>query len=488
MGIVLRQSFSNTLILFLGFAIGGINVLFLYTHFLHEDYFGLITFILSTGNILLPLMVFGMNHTIIKFYSSYEQKIDRDAFLMSSLLIPLFVIIPLGLIGAYSYETIASWLSKENVLIKEYTWYIFLVAIFMGYFEVFYSWTKVQFNSVVGNFIREIFARVCVSVLLFFVYLGELSDEDFIVAVVIVYGARALLMKLYAFYVYMPKILFRLPENIREIMSFSMYIIIAGSASGILLEIDKFMIPQMEKIAEVAYYSVAVYIASVVAIPSRAMQQITTPITADGMNNQRYDEVRSLYKQTSINLLVVGGLFFLLINLNVIDLYQLINKPQFTKGIGVVLIISFAKLVELALGTGNAILVNSKYFRIFFYLSLAMAISVILLNHWLISVIGIHGAALATFIVVLCYSIIKIVYIKRKVQMQPFSMKTLYLLLLIIGMYVGFFFIELSSNILMNMVLKSILIIFCYLFLVKLMRISDAVEGMFQFIKSRKNQ
>src|SRR5210317_234162 len=173
MGIVLRQSFSNTLILFLGFAIGGINVLFLYTHFLHEDYFGLITFILSTGNILLPLMVFGMNHTIIKLYSSYEQKIDRDAFLMSSLLIPLFVIIPLGLIGAYSYETIASWLSKENVLIKEYTWYIFLVAIFMGYFEVFYSWTKVQFNSVVGNFIREIFARVCVSGLLFFVYLGE---------------------------------------------------------------------------------------------------------------------------------------------------------------------------------------------------------------------------------------------------------------------------------------------------------------------------
>jgi len=35
MGIVLRQSFINTLILFLGFAIGGLNVLFLFTHFLH---------------------------------------------------------------------------------------------------------------------------------------------------------------------------------------------------------------------------------------------------------------------------------------------------------------------------------------------------------------------------------------------------------------------------------------------------------------------
>ena len=68
MGIVLKQSFTNTVILFLGFAIGGLNVLFLYTHFLHEDYYGLITFLLSTANLLMPLMVLGMQHTIIKFF------------------------------------------------------------------------------------------------------------------------------------------------------------------------------------------------------------------------------------------------------------------------------------------------------------------------------------------------------------------------------------------------------------------------------------
>ena len=487
MGIVLKQSFSNTLILFLGFAIGGINVLFLYTHFLQDDYFGLITFILSTANMILPLMVFGMNHTVIKFYSSYSEKKDRDGFLMSSLLIPLGVIIPLAALGVYGYETISNWLSQENILIKDYTWFIFIVAVFMGYFEVFYSWTKVQFNSVVGNFIREIFARVCISVLLFLVYIGKLTDEDFIIAVVVVYGLRTLLMKLYAFYVYMPELRFKLPENTKEILSFSAYIIVAGSASGILLEIDKFMIPQMKQIAEVAYYSVAVYIASVVGIPSRAMQQITTPITAEGMNNGNHEEVNKLYRETSINLLVVGGLFFLLINSNAINLYQLIDRPQFTKGIGVVLIISLAKLIELALGTGNAILVNSKYFRVFFYLSLAMAISVILLNHWLIALIGIHGAALATFIVVLSYSIFKILYIKSKLQMQPFSKKSVYLLVLILVLYAGFFFLNLSKNTLFNIVLKSVLIVLSYLFLVKLLRISEAINGLFTLLKKSEN-
>jgi len=163
MGVVLKQSFTNTIILFLGFGIGGINVLFLYTHFLHEDYFGLVTFLLSTANILLPLLVFGMQHTIIKFYSSYKTKVAQDNFLTTTLLIPLVVIIPLALVGSLTYESIANWISNENLIIKKYTYLIFIVAIFMGYFEVFYAWTKVHMKSVFGNFIKEIFPRFCTS-------------------------------------------------------------------------------------------------------------------------------------------------------------------------------------------------------------------------------------------------------------------------------------------------------------------------------------
>ena len=478
MGIVLKQSFMNTLILFLGFAIGGINVLFLFTHFLHEDYFGLITFLLSTANIILPLLVFGMQHTVIKFYSSYKTKIEQDSFLISTIFLPLLIIIPLGIIGVYLYDTIANWISLENILIKEYTSLIFITAIFMGYFEVFYSWTKVKFNSVFGNFVKEIFARICTSLLLFAVYFKWLTNEEFIYAIVIVYGLRALIMKLYAFYVCRPAILFKIPSNLKEILSFSFYIIVAGSAAGILLEIDKFMIPQMEKIAEVAYYSVGIYIASVIAIPTRAMQHITSPITAKDMNENKLEDVEKLYKQTSINLLVIGGLFFLLINLNISDLYELINKPQFSKGIWIVFIISLAKVVELSLGTGNAILVNSKYYKIFFYLSLAMAISVILLNKWLINLIGINGAALATLIVVVFYSIFKIIYIKTKLKIQPFSWQTIKTLGVIVAVFGLFYFWNFSFHPIFNIVLKSSILVVLYFVLIKKLQISKDINSL----------
>ncbi|UMB54265.1 polysaccharide biosynthesis C-terminal domain-containing protein [Lutibacter sp. A64] len=479
MGIVLKQSFTNTLILFLGFAIGGINVLFLYTHFLHEDYFGLITFLLSAANIILPLLVFGMQHTIIKYYTSYKTKIEQDGFLITTLILPLVVIIPLALIGVVFYQSIASWLSSENILIKDYTYLIFITAVFMGYFEVFYSWTKVQFNSVFGNFIKEIFTRICTSFLLIAVYFNWITNEQFIYAVVMVYGVRTLIMKLYAVYVYMPKLVFKLPANLKEILSFSVYIIIAGSASGILLEIDKFMIPQIEKIAEVAYYSVGIYIASVVAIPTRAMQQITNPITAKEMNSNNIVEVEKLYKQSSINLLVVGGLLFLLINLNITDVYQIIDKPQYTKGIWIVLIISIAKIMELALGTGNAILVNSKYYKIFFYLSLAMAISVIVLNRWLISLIGINGAALATLIVVLVYGVIKIMFIKSKLNIQPFSRNTIKVLFVIAAVYFIIDFWDFGLNPILNILFKGILITTVFLVIIKRLNISEDLNKLF---------
>ena len=476
MGIVLKQSFKNTLILFLGFAIGAINVLFLYTHFLQENYFGLITFLLSSANILLPLVSLGMQHSIIKFFSNYKTKLEKDSFLTTTLLLPLLVIIPLGILGTYFYETIATWLSSENHLIKKYTFLIFFVAVFMGYFEVFYAWTKVQFKSVFGNFIKEIFARVCITILLFLVYFNWLTNQQFIYAVVVVYGIRALIMLVFALMVYKPTFQFKLPFNLKEIISFSIYILVAGSAAGILLEIDKFMIPQMEKLPEVAYYAVGIYIASVIAIPARAMQQITSPIIAKGMNENKLDEISKLYKQSSINLLVVGGLFFLLINLNINELYQIIDKPQFAKGVWVVLIISFAKVMELALGTGNAILVNSKFYKLFFYISLAMALSVIVLNHWLIAIMGINGAALATFIVVVVYGVIKIIVIKIKLNIQPFSIKTIQLILVISILFIGFRLINFNFNPVINIGLKSLIIVVIYLIIMNKMKISNDIS------------
>ena len=216
------------------------------------------------------------------------------------------------------------------------------------------------------------------------------------------------------------------------------------------------------------------------------MQQITSPITAKDMNNDNYVEVEKLYKQTSLNLLIVGGLLFLLINLNINDMYDLINKPQYTKGIWVVLIISISKLMELALGTGNAILVNSIYYKIFFYLSLAMAVSVIALNKWLIALIGIDGAALATLIVMFSYVLIKVFYIQWKFKIQPFSQKTIIITAIIGILFFAFQFLNFNLHPISNIVLKSSCITLIYVFIVGRFKVSEELNAMFNKVILKK--
>ena len=481
MGIVFNQSLRNTLVLILGFAIGGINVLFLYTHFLDAEYFGLITFLLSSANLVMPLLVFGMQHTIVKFFTSYDQKQQRDDFLVITLFLPLLVILPLGFLGTVFYRQIAEFLSRENVIIEQYTWLIFILAVCMGYFEVFYAWSRVQLRSVFGGFVREIFARVFVTFLLLAVYLGWIDNHGFVYAVVLVYFLRMLIMLFYALRLYMPRFRgFRMPDNMREILTFSFYIILAGSAGTIVLEIDKFMIPQMTDISQVAYYSVGVYIASVIAIPNRAMQQIINPITARELNSNNLPEVRSLYQRSSLNLLIVGGLLFLLINANIREIYQFIDRPEYAAGMFIVLVISISELVKLSLGTNGAILTNSSLYRVLFYLSLAMAVSVFILNRLLIEQLGIDGAALATLIVVLAFSAIKVYYVYRKLGMQPFTGKTGVLMVLIAVVFVIFYLLEFDLHPLIAILIKGALITVVFLFSVLRMRIS---EDMTDFIR-----
>ena len=476
-----KQSAINTIILFIGFAIGGMNVLFLYTNFIHSEYHGLITFLLSTAVIFMPFLIFGMHNTVIKFYSSYTNKRERDTFLSITLVLPLTIIIPSTVIGIFTYEQISNWISEINPIIKEYTFLIFLVAVFMGYFELFYAWSKVQLQTVFGNFIREVFARFGTSILLLLVYLKKLTNDQFIYAIVILYGVRMLIMLFYALHLYKPQLIFRRLSNLKTVISYSFYIVMAGSAGFILLEIDKFMIPQIQEgIAKVAYYSVGVYIATVVGIPARATQQIATPITAKAINDNDFDLVKNIYKSSSIHQLLAGGLLFLLINLNVADLYQIINRPEYANGTLIILLISFAKLFELAMGTNVAILANSIYYRFYFYLSLATAISVIYLNDWLINIYGNNGAAIATLLVVVMFFIIQIFYVWYRLKIQPFTKKT-GLVLGVIALVYGLFYItNWNLNPFLNILFKFISISVLYVFIIYKLKIS---QEMVSFIK-----
>ncbi len=477
MGIIFKQSFKNSLIIYLSFLIGGINTLYFYPDFLQKEYYGLVIYLLSASNLIMPLTALGVHYTIVKFYSSYKTKEERDRFLSVILFFPLFIALPLGYFWDHMHHWIVSNLTEENKIFADYTLVIYIVAVCCAYFEIFYSWAKVQMQSVFGNILKEFWNRATAMILLVALVLDLISKSDFIYYYTGAYILRTLVMMVYAFYLYVPKFQLKLPSNFIEIFRYSVYIILAGSAGAIILDIDKVMIPGKETIDAAAYYAVAVFIGSFIEAPSRAMRQILQPITSKTLNENDNKEVESLYKRSSINLLLIGGFFFLLINCSVTEVFKIMPEG-YAGGELVVLLISSVKLYNMVLGNNGDIINNSKFYRVALPIGLGMALSVYFLNKLFYYQIGYgtDGLALATFLTIFFFNSVKLWFVQYRFKMNPFMNKTLLMFLIIVVLFFAFYFWNFNFHPILNIILKCSLIVVCYLFASIRLKISKDIN------------
>lgn len=476
MGVVRKQSIKNVLITYLGFLFGAVNTIFLYTKILPDQYYGLVTFILAAAALLMPLMSFGVHNTLVKFYSSCTDS-QKKGFLSLMLLLPLLGIVPLALVLLIWEQDLENWVSQVNPMVGNYLWHIFFIGLAMGYFEVFYAWCKVQMKSVLGNFMKEVFVRIGVSILLILFYFELISLDSFFKALVGLYVLRTLLIKLFALRLGRPGLKPSVPDNIREILAYSLLIILGGSSALILLEIDKVMLNQFISIENIAYYGVAVYIATVIIVPSRSMHQITYPLTAELMNSGNHVALENLYKRSSLTLLIASGILFVLIVLNLEDLYLMLPEP-YRGGYVIVFLIGLAKVMDSLLGNNNSILYNSPYYKTVLAFGVGLAALTILLNYWLIPSMGLLGAALASFVSIFIFNLIKLVFVRLKFGIHPFSPATYKVLILLVALAVIFQFIPFGLHPLWNIVLKSTLVSVLFLGVLYRFRLSEDVSGL----------
>jgi O-antigen/teichoic acid export membrane protein len=464
MGIVLNQSLKNTVITYIGFGIGAINTLYLYPVFLGATYYALTNYILSAANVIMPLFAIGMQNTLVKFYAQYKTEKERSQFLSFTVLFPLLMCIPLAIIGWFFFDDILVLVSKKNPIVKTFIFLIPFTGLCMAYFEIFYAWLRVHMHSVFGNFIKEVGLRLFSLITLIGVYYNWITVVQFVYVTAGIYFLALIVTMFYAFYIKRPVFQFVIPSNVKEILVYTFYIILSGSVANLLLDGDKVMLNNYMKIENIAYYSVATYIALVISVPSRAMHQIVYPITAKLMHENKHDELNDLYKKTSINLQIVGGFVMLCIFVNISQLYEIVPK-EYSGGIPVVFMIGLSKYFDLILGNNNAIIFNSKYYRAVLFLGVGLVILTVVLNMIFIPLYGIMGAAIATLLSITCYSLAKLLFVVKRMHLYPFTNQTLYSIVITTAVFLMFYFWKFPFNPLIAICLKSILVTFVYIYI-----------------------
>ena len=482
MGVVSSQSFKNLISTYAGFAIGALNVLILYPYFLSQEYYGLVTFLLSAANLIWPFLAAGFHNALIRFYSAYETRRDQDTFLSYALIVPLITGTFIGLISWWLYDWILVYFSDKNQLIQPYAWLIVPLGVLNAYFEMFYSWVKVFLKSVFGNLMKEIFHRLAITLLLALLYFDWIQVEDFIYYLSAVYLLRVLVIGLYALQVYSPKFHLRSLPNYRSVLNYSSLILLAGFIAVALFDLDKVMIEYFMPVENVPIYGIAVYIAAVIAVPVKAMNQIAKPLTASYINADKLKPLEDLYQRSSITLLIISGFIFLLIICNLDQIYAIIPE-EYRGGYSIVIWIGLIKVFDNLLGNGGSILYYSDYYKVTLIGGLIIVALAIAFNALLIPLYGILGAGIATFLAFLLYDLLKLILVYKRFGIIPFSVKTFYVIILLSGLYLLFAYWHFGFHPLIDITLKSLIITTLFIFLVMRFQLSDDLTALVRSIR-----
>jgi O-antigen/teichoic acid export membrane protein len=209
------------------------------------------------------------------------------------------------------------------------------------------------------------------------------------------------------------------------------------------------------------------------------MFQIISPLVAKALNDGDSPTLLKLLKKSANNLLLISGLLFLLINLNLNDFYAWVNLGDYSVALEVVLIVSLGKLFTMSLGCLNNIITNSKYYAYVFWFSTTSAVLAVVLNLYLIQWYGIIGAAYATLMVIVLINFLKILLVQLRFKINPYSKKTFLTLGIVLILYFTISGVSFEFDPFMSLVLRSTLITAAFFILAYLLKLTVDLQ---QFI------
>ena len=403
-----RQIRLNGLFTAFGFVLGAVNVLLLYTRVFSPEIYGIISFILASATLLFPLVSLGMQQTILRYYDSGDEFQQEQIVRLSLQLIRFFsflVIVVVILFGT----TIATGLSSDQKITVKAVYAIAAVGILMAYFEVFFTLAKVHFKTTTGVFLKEVFPRLGILLILGSHFIIQpLKLELFLALTCLLYLLRALLMGIMA-YALKP---FRLLQigtlrAYNQLLGYSGLVVLGSGLSLAFLEIDKVMLYALSSSSNVALYTVFIFIATTIAIPLRSIQPLYNAECAALQQRQKIDELSKLV-QRAISISSYYGAFILGALLSFQPLLRSFLPVEYHSAFFIFPLLLLLKLIDSSFTPINSLFYYSKFYKTYLLFSLVFLLAMILLNLLLIPLYGMFGAAIATSLSVLLFGVVKV--------------------------------------------------------------------------------
>lgn len=484
MGIIISQSIRNTILSYFGVALGFVITIWVYPNILSPEQYGLTRVLLSLAMVSTQLANLGTKNTIIRYFPFFRDKENKHhGSLFLALAVPFVGLLLLTIILYVFQSEIIQYFIERSVLLVDYYWLILPLAFFILFYHVLSSYVRALYDTVMSSFLMNVVIRVLAALILILYWFEWIGFQQFMIAFILTYGVIMCWLLIYTLRKFevnlKPDFNFLRKSLLKNMGNYSLYAFFGGVATILVNNIDIIMLSSLAGLSDTGIYAIAFYIGSAITIPRKSIYQISSPLIADAFKSKNFGLIDNVYRRSSLNLIIAGGLVFCGVVANIDNLMALLPS-DYASGTLVVVIIASANLFDMSTGVNGAIILNSKHYRFDLYSTLILIVITVGLNYILIPIYGILGAAIGTASAIVLYNTLKVFFVWLKFTMQPFEKEVLYVLGIGAVTLILIFQLPMLGNVYIDIIIRSIIVTLLYGLPVWILNISHEVNNLIE--------
>lgn len=434
-----RQSIVSAFLVYIGFALGLLNT-YLYAKGFSEAQYGLIGSFQAFATIMFSFSNVGITYYIYKFYPYYNDNLPpkKNDMVTLALAVSLTAFVFVMICGFVFKDFVIRKYATNSPEIIYYYYWLFPFGLGLSVYSILEAFAWQLRKSILTSFLKEILFRLLATILIVLTFMRVIKDFDlFIKIYAFTYIGIAVTLVVYLIVTRQLHFTFNLSrvtkKFYKKIVSISLYIWSGSLVFNIAQVFDTLVIGAVVQngMAFVGIYTLAQNISSLVHAPQRAIVAAAIPPLSQAWKDKDYDKINRIYQRSSINQLIFAVAMFTLIWLNFTDGVLTFHLKQgYLDARIVFLFIGLTKIIDMGTGVNTQIIGTSIYWKVDFISGIILLGLTIPLNYLLTTKLQVVGPAIANLIAIIVYNAIRYFFLLRKFNLQPFTAKTFYTILL----------------------------------------------------------
>ncbi|MCC5929688.1 MAG: polysaccharide biosynthesis protein [Cyclobacteriaceae bacterium] len=415
----------------LGFVITAI----LFPRFLTGSEIGVLSLLVSYSMIFAQLGTLGFTSATVRYFPYFRSEKHHNGFLSMLLITGVTGAILVTVLFFILLPYLRSSNLENSPLFAHFLLLIVPLAVFQLFFFLFDVYCSALFDSTIGTLLKEFVQRVFILISLLMYLLGAVQFEGFTFLYVASICAVTIILIMYLtvrgqFVLKPPDLSYSRPY-LKGMAGVSFFGLLNGFSNFASLRIDAIMVNEFFDTSAVGIYTTTFYFGILVALPSRALYKIASPMIAEALKTSDFRALRDIYTKSCMTQFITACFLFMGLWINIDNIFLLL-PDEFKAGKYVILYIGLANVIKMGSGVSEGLIAYSKWYKVITWFMLAFLGATVLSNLALIPLMGIDGAALASLIAVSMYSLLRFWFVRIKFHLQPYSLKYLWVVFALI--------------------------------------------------------